>query len=203
MNRRKGIIPIILFLIASSQVSAAPTQSILVSRTVSPGKVQKVPGNEFSRQIQSGINAMSVEQLRYRGFTILLNPMSNGSYEVQASRQVLFGGRRVSSIFSSMYESSVEYGYEYDSSRRRIIQYHFLFPPNSLTGWANPDEVAAFQKFEWGEPYPIRNCGQNEPIHTLEEAGREYLEASCMPDRDTALRFARNFIDYMLSNRGL
>ena len=191
-----------LLLLFMSPVQAG-AGSILVARANGPGKMLKVSEPSYQAELRSQAVSGGLESLSYRGFTILLNPVSDGSYELQVSRTVVYGNRRVSSVFSSIYRSSIEYGYGYDSNRREIVQHRFLFPPNSLTGWANPGDFAAMSKFDWGEAYPIRNCTQSTPIHSLEEAGREYLEAACMPDRDTALRFGREFVDYMLSDRGL
>jgi hypothetical protein len=161
--------------------------------------MHKMQISEYSAIVRS----QQMEQMIYRNFKVILNSMSDGTFEIQAYRMVNYGNRQISSIYSSIYKSSVEYAYKYDPSRQKIIQYHFLFPPNSLTGWANPGQYAGMDKFDWGEKFPARSCSQSSPIHTLEETGREYLEAACIPDRETALRFARSFIDYMLGNRGM
>lgn len=194
----KFVLLFLFLLLSTSRTEGAG--SILVNHPNGPGKMQKASSASHQAQLQSQVGG-GLEGLSYRGFTILLNPVSNGAYELQVYRIVAYGNRRISSVFSSIYRSSIEYGYRFDSNSHRIIQHHFLFPPNSLTGWANPDDYASMTRFDWGEAYPIGNCPQSTPIHSLEEVGREYLEAACLPNRDTALRFGQKFVDYMLSNR--
>jgi len=187
----------------ASRVKEEPQNSILTIRQTVPGTLTKVGGNigAYIKKVRSAVQAQ--ESMQYRGFTILLNGPGDGSYEVQAFRIVAYGKHRVNSIFSSLYKSSVEFSYQYDTTNKWIIQSHFLFPPNSLTGWANPEDYTMIQNFAWNEPFPSRRCYTDSPVHTLEESGREYLEAACLTDRDTALRFAQSFIDYMRGNRGL
>lgn len=201
-NRRIHLLVLFAFMLMYLAHSAFG-DSILSIRVNGPARIQKIRANEHETSIRSGIESQAVESLNYRNFTILLNAVSNNSYEVQVYRVVNYGTHHVSSVYSSIYKSSVEYGYGLDKDGQHIVQYHFLFPPNSLTGWANPQDVAGMLEFNWGEKFPARNCSIQTPIHTLEESGREYLEAACMPDRDTALRFARHFVDYMLGDRGL
>jgi hypothetical protein len=180
-----------------------PKDSILTIRQSGPGRLTKAGGNAGAYEEQVRSSVQSMEDIQYRGFTILLNGLSDGSYEVQAFRIVAYGNHRVNSIFSSLYKSSVEFSYQYDKAHKKILQSHFLYPPNSLTGWANPGDYTIIQNFDWNEPFPSRSCYTDSPVNTMEESGREYLEAACMPDRETALRFAQSFIDYMRSGRGL
>lgn len=202
MNKNMRTVFLVFLIVLSTSIfELAAGDTILAVQVNSPGRMQKSINNAAS--VRAGIESRSLEALKYRNFTILLNPVSNNTYEVQVYRMVSYGSHQVSSVFSSVYKSSIEYGYRFDQQNQRIVQYHFVFPPNSLTGWANPRDFAAMQQFDWGEKFPIRNCSLDTPIHTLEESGREYMEAACMPDRDTALRFARSFVDYMLGNRGM
>lgn len=199
-NKVKTIFLVFLIVLSTSIFELAAGDTILAVQVNGPGRMQKSINNA---SIRAGIESRNLEALNYRNFTILLNPVANNTYEVQAYRMVSYGSHQVSSVFSSVYKSSIEYGYRFDQQNQRIVQYHFVFPPNSLTGWANPRDFSAMQSFDWGEKFPIHSCSQDTPIHTLEESGREYMEAACMPDRDTALRFARSFIDYMLGSRGM
>lgn len=203
MRKSIGILFAIIIFVGASWTCAASGESILAAHVNTPGKMEKSRNASYSAIIQTGLDAQTLENLTYRGFTVLLNALTDGTYEVQAYKMVQYGNRRVNSIFSSVYKSSVEYGYTFDSNQQRIVQYHFLFPPNSLTGWADPGDSVSMQHFDWGELFPTRNCSLHTPVHTLEETGREYLEAACLPDRDTALRFAQKFIDYMQGPRGL
>ena len=108
---------------------------------------------------------------------------------------------QVSSLFSSLFKSSVEYSYTYDRGSQQIIQRHFVFPPNSLTGWANPYDYMTMAKFDWNESFPSRTCASS--VYTLEEVGRECLQAGCFTNRDSALLFDKKFIDYVLGARGI
>lgn len=184
-------------------LQAEPQGSILAIRESGPGKFTKAGGNPgaYTQRVRSSVQGL--ESMQYRNFTILLNGLSDGTYEVQASRIVAYGTHRVNSIFSSLYKSSIEFAYKYDPAQNRILQYHFLFPPNSLTGWANLKDYLMIEKLDWNESFPSDSCYTEWPVHSLEEAGREYVEAGCLPDRDTALRFAQRFIDYMAGGRGL
>ena len=185
------------------QLQAEPQGSILAIHESGPGKFTKAGGNPgaYTQRVRSSVQGL--ESMQYRNFTILLNGLSDGTYEIQASRIVAYGNHRVNSIFSSLYKSSIEFGYKYDPAHKRIMQYHFLFPPNSLTGWASPGDYSMIEKFDWNEVFPSGTCNTEWPVHSLEEAGREYVEAACLPDRETALRFAQKFIDYMAGGRGL
>lgn len=185
------------------QLQAEPQDSILAIHQQGPGKLIKADGNVGAYAARTRFVAQGLESMQYRGFTIVLNNVSDGTYEIQVFRIVTYGTHRVNSIFSSLYKSSIEFSYKYDSARKKILQYHFLFPPNSLTGWANPGDYAILEKFDWNEPFPSRTCYMESPIHSLEESGREYLEAACLPDRETAIRFSKKFVDYMYSARGL
>jgi hypothetical protein len=149
----------------------------------------------------AGINTVQVERLQYRTYFILLNGTSNGQYELQVYKLVRYGNKQVNSIFASQFESSVEYAYSYEASGDRIRRDHFLYPPDSLTGWANPTDYVTLKEFVWKEPFPAKNCTRN--VYTSEEYNREYLEASCFRDRDSALRFGKKFVDYVLGNRGM
>lgn len=178
---------------------AESNDSILVIHPNGKNHAQKAGGHLDG--IETGIQGQSIERMTYRQFTILLNPLSNGEYELLAYRWVVYGSRRVNSTFSSVFKSSVEYSYAYDPSAQAIVQYHFLFPPNSLTGWATPGDYAIIKQLAWGENLPSKTCST--PVYTLEEFGREYLQAGCFQERDSALRFAKKFIDYVWGARGL
>ncbi len=148
----------------------------------------------------AGINTAQVERLQYRTYFILLNS-TNGQYELQVYKLVRYGNKQVNSIFASQFESSVEYAYSYEASGDRIRRDHFLYPPDSLTGWANPTDYVTVKEFVWKEAFPAKNCTRN--VYTSEQYNREYLEASCFRDRDSALRFGKKFVDYVLGNRGM
>jgi len=177
----------------------AQADSILALHQNGRTRLDKANAEAYSARLATSIAGQNVEKLRYHKFTILINPLSNGEYELQVSRTVLYGKRKVNSIFSSVYESSIEYVYHQDQQTSEIVRLHFLFPPNSLTGWANPEDYSTMRQFDWQEKFPGRNCS----VSTLEESGREYLEAGCFQNRDDAVRFAQKFIDYVLSDRGL
>lgn len=194
---------VITMTVSVSCLQAQPEDSILAVRQENQVRLTKAGGNPGTYAGKVSSSVQGLEHIQYRGFAVLLNGLNNGSYEVQASRIVAYGTHRVNSIFSSLYKSSIEFGYRYDPASKRILQYHFLFPPNSLTGWANPGDVSLMERFDWNEPFPSRTCYTESPVHSLEETGREYVEAACLPDRETALRFAKKFIDYMLGGRGL
>jgi hypothetical protein len=145
-------------------------------------------------------NTEQVEKLQYRNYFVLLNRTSNG-YELQVYKLVRYGNKQVNSIFASQFQSSVEYAYSYEASGDRIRRDHFLYPPDSLTGWANPTDYVTMKEFVWKEPFPAKNCSRN--VYTSEEFNREYLEAACFKDRDSALRFGKKFVDYVLGSRGM
>lgn len=196
INQKAFVGMMILLLSGISLYGQADSTSAV--RLLSNSKIQKADGN-----VQSYLNriaqAQSGETLKQGKFTIVLNPLANGQYELQIHRVVLFGKKRVNSIFASLYQSSIEYSYSYDSQSQQIKRYHFICPPNSLTCWAEPSDYAILTEFDWHENFPAKNCSM--PVFTSEEYGREYLEASCFPNRDAALTFATKFIAYINSNR--
>lgn len=198
---RIGIGIVAILLIAAGPLHSEPG-SILAVRTVGQSRIQKANGNPgaYLSRLGMAIQGQEVEQIQYRGFTLLVHPI-NGQYEIEVTRMITYGNVHVSSLFSSIFKSSVEYSYTYDPSTQQIIQRHFIFPPNSLTGWANPDDYLTMARFGWNESFPSKNCSV--PIFSLEESGREYLQAGCFANRDAALLFARKFIDYVLSARGM
>jgi hypothetical protein len=175
------------------------SDSTAAIRLLSKTKMQKANGD-----VSSYLNSISLrsqsEQLAQGKFTIVLNPLSNGQYEVQAYRMVKFGKKRVMSTFASLYQAGIEYSYSYDSQSNEIKQYHFLCPPNSLTCWADPGDYASMKLFNWGENFPAKNCSVG--VFTSEEYGREYLQASCFPNRDAALTFATKFVSSISGKRG-
>lgn len=195
----KVILCMFFALLQVAAVHAEPG-SIFAVRSMGDGQIQKADGSLYLQRIALAIQGQRVEQLSYRGFTLLLNPI-NGQYEIEATRMVVYGSIHVNSLFSSVYKASVEYSYTYDNSTQQIVQHHFLFPPNSLTGWANPEDYLTMTRFDWNESFPSRSCSV--PVFTLEETGREYLQAGCFQSRDSALVFARKFVDYVLSTRGM
>lgn len=201
MTRLRIYVTAGLILFFGALESARANESILALHQIGTTRLDKANGNaeEYSARLTTAIAGQNIEQLKYRKFTMLVNALSNGEFEVQVYRTVLYGKRKVCSIFSSLYESSVEYVYHYDPQSREIVRMHFLFPPNSLTGWANPEDYSTMTQFDWKESFPGRNCS----VSTLEESGREYLEAGCFRNRDDAVRFAQKFIDYALSTRGV
>ena len=167
-------------------------------RLLSKSRMQKADGN-VQAYLARLAQAQAGEVLKQGKFTIVLNALSNGQYEVQVFKMVLFGKKRVQSTFASLYQSGIEYSYSYDAQSQEIKQYHFICPPNSLTCWSNPQDYAILQQFDWQEKFPAKNCGQS--VFTSEEYGREYLQASCFPNRDTALAFAQKFISYVSQSR--
>jgi hypothetical protein len=56
------------------------------------------------------------------------------------------------------------------------------------------------KQFKWGENFPAKNCSTS--VFTSEEYGREYLQASCFPNRDAALTFATKFVASISGSRG-
>ncbi|MCI0412826.1 hypothetical protein L0222_08510 [bacterium] len=167
---------------------------------IGKSKMQKANGDVSTYLDNISLRSQSVEQLAQGKFTIVLNPLSNGQYELQVYRMVKFGKKRVMSTFASLYQAGIEYSYSYDAQSQEIKQYHFICPPNSLTCWADPGDYASMKQFKWGENFPAKNCSQS--VFTSEEYGREYLQASCFPNRDAALGFATKFVDHITSNRG-
>ncbi len=201
MTRLRIYLSVCLILFFGLLEYAGANESILALHQNGRTRLDKASGNveDYSARLATTIAGQNVEQMKYHKFTILVNPLSSGEYEIQVYRTVLYGKRKVCSIFSSVYESSIEYVYNYDQQTREIVRMHFVFPPNSLTGWANPDDFSTITQFDWKEQFPGRNCS----VSTLEESGREYLEAGCFQNRDDAVRFAQKFIDYVLSSRGV
>lgn len=199
---RKLIVAMVIFLLGLTTY-AHSSESILANHSVGRGKIEKAQGNirSYLSRVEIAIQGQTVERLAYRQFTILLNPLSNGQYELQVYRWVAYGNREVNSTFSSVFSGSEEYSYDYDAGTQTIVQYHFVFPPNSLTGWANPDDYATMPRLPWGENIPSKTCST--PVFSLEEFGREYLQAACFQNRDVTLRFAKRFIDYVSGARGL
>jgi hypothetical protein len=196
------VTPCLLLLVLLTSISASAEESILALHRDQRGQLVKAAANvkQYRAQLARGIEGQQIETLEYRGFTLHLNRY-RGAYELQASRTVQYGDVRISSIFSSQYQASIDYIYTYDPKTKEIRQDHFIFPPNSLTGWANPENFMLLKHFDWREKYPASNC--QVPVYTSEEYGREYLEASCFPTRDRALRFAKRFIDYARGRRSL
>ena len=195
----KRILPFFIFLLLISIVYAEQTNTILVVRTTGATRLEKAQPKD-SPSITGQTSAMNGwEQIEYRGYFINLQP-SDKNYNLQIFTTITYGGYRINSIYASQFQSSIEYAYTYDPAKHQIRQDHFVFPANSLTGWANPDDYVMMRQFDWKERFPS-NCDSS--IYTSEEFGREYLEASCFQDHDAALRFAKRFINYALGRRGL
>jgi hypothetical protein len=189
----KSFLLFLLFISLTSAIFAQEATSILRVQLISAVKLHKtLPTN-------SNFGAGTVDQTMYRGYTINVQP-DGRNYDLQIFTMVQYGSLKVNSIYASQFQSSVEYTYSYDASQHVIRQDHFLFPPNSLTGWANPDDYVTMRQFDWGSRFP---AGCSSSIYTSEEFGREYLESSCFQTRDSALIFAKKFINYALSKRGL
>ncbi len=189
-----------LFVLLMPLVTYSYEGSIFAVQNKSKSRVVKTIPSSYDSNINFAINAQQVERLQYKNYFILLNQVSNG-YELQVYRLVRYGTKQVNSIFASQFESSVEYSYSYEASGDRIRRDHFLYPPDSLTGWANPTDYITTKEFVWKEQFPSKTCGRG--VYTSEQYGREYLEASCFKDRDTALRFGKKFVDYVLGSRGM
>jgi hypothetical protein len=177
----------------------AQSGSTTAIRMQGPSKIEKANGNVSA--YMSRLAQANMEQVSQGKFTVLLNPLTNGQYELQIYRMVPIGNRRVMSTFSSVFKAGVEYSYEFDASNGSIKQHHYICPPDSLTCWSNPGDFASMSRFNWNETFPAKNCSQ--PVFTSEEYGREYLQASCFPNRDSALAFAQSFIQYVTGRRGL
>jgi hypothetical protein len=169
--------------------------SILVVHQSNERKLQKKDPGSAVASAPSG----SYEQIEYRGYTINLQS-SGQDYNMQIFTMVHYGNMEVNSIYATQFQTAVEYAYTYDPQKHEIRQDHFLFPPNSLTGWANPEDYVTMRQFDWKERFP---SGCNGSVYTSEEFGREYLETSCFHDHDAALKFAKKFINYSLGRRGL
>lgn len=185
---------LVVVLLCGSSVFSQPSNTILV--------VQRNANRlEKSKAVISASSnpAAGVEQIQYRGYYINLEP-AGPDYHVQIFTMIHYGSLQVSSIFASQFQSSIEYAYSYDPAKHEIRQDHFVFPANSLTGWANPDEYVLMRQFDWNQRFP---SGCDGSVYTSEEFGREYMESSCFHDRDSALKFAKKFINYALGRRGL
>ena len=191
-----GIIIVLLSGLSLYGQSGSTAAIQLLSKT----KMQKANGDVSTYLSNISLRSQATEQLAQGKFTIVLNPLSNGQYEVQVYRMVKFGKKRVMSTFASLYQAGIEYSYSYDAQSQEIKQYHFLCPPNSLTCWADPTDYESMKQFKWGENYPAKNCSLS--VFTSEEYGREYLQASCFPNRDAALGFATKFVDNISGSRG-
>ena len=195
----KRLLPLFIFLLLISTLYAEQANTILVVRTIGAARIQKAQPRT-SPSIAAQTSALGAwEQIEYRGYFINLQP-SGKNYNLQIYTTIEYGNYRVNSIYASQFQSSIEYAYTYDPAKHEIRQDHFLFPANSLTGWANPEDYVLMRQFDWKERFPA-NCDTS--IYTSEEFGREYLEASCFQEHDAAVRFAKRFINYSLGRRGL
>jgi hypothetical protein len=201
MKNNRKILPAILVVLFIAIPLYGQSDSISAIRMVSKSKMQKANGDLPAYLNRIGQQAQSMEQLQQGKFIIILNPLGNGQYELQVYRMVKFGKKRVVSTFASVYKTGIEYSYSYDAQTREIQQFHFICPANSLTCWADPQDYASFKQFIWEEKFPSNSCSLS--VFTSEEYGREYVQASCFPNRDAALLFAIKFIDYVTGARGL
>ena len=193
----KGMVLLISALLLA-QIASADIGSIFAINSNNGKRLQKTNPHSYMSTLNTAAESQQLERLQYRGYFLLLNRVSN-QYEVQVYKMVRYGNKQVNSIFASQFQASVEY--EYSLNGTAIRQDHFLFPPNSLTGWANPGDYLTMKEFPWNAPYPSKTCSAQ--VHSCEEFGREYLEASCFTNRDTAIQFAKKFIDYILGSRGM
>lgn len=193
----KGIILLISALLLA-QVASADIGSIFAVNSTNGKRIQKTNPGSYMSTLNTAAESQQLERLQYRGYFVLLNRVSN-QYEVQVYKMVRYGNKQVNSIFASQFQASIEYEYSLNGSA--IRQDHFLFPPNSLTGWANAGDFITMNEFPWKSAYPSKSCTSQ--VHSCEEFGREYLEASCFTNRDAAIQFAKKFIDYILGSRGM
>jgi hypothetical protein len=193
----KGMIVLITALLFAP-VASADIGSIFAVNSNNGKRLQKTNPGSYMSTLTTAAESQQLERLQYRGYFLLLNRVSN-QYEVQVYKMVRYGNKQVNSIFASQFQASIEY--QYSLSGSSIRQDHFVFPPNSLTGWANPTDFITMREFPWKAQYPSNNCTAQ--IHSCEEFGREYLEASCFTSRDAAIQFAKKFIDYILGSRGM
>jgi hypothetical protein len=193
----KGIV-LVLSILLFAQIASADLGSIYAINSSNGKRLQKINPGSYMSTLNTAAESQQLERLQYRGYFLLLNRVSN-QYEVQVYKMVRYGNKQVNSIFASQFQASIEY--EYSSNGTGIRQDHFLFPPNSLTGWANPGDFITMKEFPWKAAYPSKTCSSQ--IHSSEEFGREYFEASCFTSRDAAIQFAQKFIDYILGNRGM
>jgi hypothetical protein len=199
MTKRNIVCGILVLLFTGAFAYAQSTSSPV--RQVNASRIQKANGDVAGYVQQMARAAQSAEQIKQGKFTIIINPLSNGQFEIQVYRMVSVGKKKVMSTFASLYRAGIEYSYAYDSKAQEIRQYHFVCPPNSLTCWANPEDYEILQQFKWGEKFPSKNCSTS--VFTSEEYGREYLQATCFSSRDAALVFAQKFIEFVTGNRGL
>jgi len=195
----KGIV-LILSILLLPQFASSDIGSIFALESNNGKRLIKTNPSSYMSTLNYATEAQQLERLQYRGYFLLLNRVSN-QYEVQVYRTVRYGNKQVNSIFASQFQASIEYAYSYDPSGDRIRREHYLFPPNSLTGWANPNDYLTIKEFPWNSLYPSKACKTQ--VHSSEEYGREYLEASCFTSRDAALQFAKKFVDYILGSRGM
>lgn len=193
----KGMVLLISALLLA-QVASADIGSIFAINSNNGKRLQKTNPHSYMSTLNTAAESQQLERLQYRGYFLLLNRVSN-QYEVQVYKMVRYGNKQVNSIFASQFQASIEYEYSLNGSS--IRQDHFLFPPNSLTGWATPGDYLTMKEFPWNLPYPSKTCSAQ--VHSCEEFGREYLEASCFTNRDAAIQFAKKFIDYILGSRGM
>ena len=200
MKNNLKILPVILLVLLSALPLYGQSNSTSAIRMVNKSKMEKANG-DLTGYLSRIDQQATMEQLQQGKFTIVLNPLSSGQYELQVYRMVKFGKKRVVSTFASVYKTGIEYSYSYDAQHQEIQQFHFICPPNSLTCWANPQDYSSLKEFVWEEKFPSNNCSLS--VFTSEEYGREYVQASCFPNRDAALLFAQKFIDYVTGNRGL
>lgn len=193
----KGIV-LLLAALLFAPIASADTGSIFAVNSNTGKRIQKTNPNSYMSTLTAAAESQQLERMQYRGYFLLLNSVSN-QYEVQVYKMVRYGNKQVNSIFASQFQASIEYEYSYNGSG--IRQDHFVFPPNSLTGWANPGDYVTMKEFPWKAEYPSKSCTAQ--IHSCEEFGREYLEASCFINRDAAIQFGKKFIDYILGSRGM
>jgi hypothetical protein len=189
----------VLFTLIATALYAQQASSILVLQQQSAQKLEKRNPRSAPSITGTAAAAAGLEQIQYRGYFINLQSDGQG-YGMQVYTLVNYGNLQINSIYATQFQSSVEYAYSYDKQQHAIRQDHFLFPANSLTGWANPDDYMLMRRFDWKEKFPAECTGS---IYTSEEFGREYMETSCFRQHDAALTFAQKFINYVLSRRGL
>ena len=192
---------ILVFLLFMPHFIFAQEGSIFALQLKSKSRAVKTIPSSYQSNISYALGSQQIERLQYRTYFIVLNHLQNGQYELQVYKLVRYGNKQVNSIYSSQFESSIEYAYTYETAGDRIRRDHFVYPPDSLTGWANPSDYVTSKEFVWKERFPAKTC--NRGVYTSEQFGREYLEASCFRDRDSALRFGKKFVDYVLGNRGM
>jgi hypothetical protein len=201
MKHKKKCIALLVVIILVCGMNLQAQSSTAAIRELSGSRIEKANGDVSSYLNRLASMSASVEQLTQGKFTILLNPVGNGQYELQVYRMVAIGNKRVMSIFTSVFKAGIEYSYSFDSRSGEIRQHHYICPPDSLTCWSNPGDYASMKEFSWKEAFPAKTCTQS--VFTSEEYGREYVQASCFPNRDSALNFAQEFIKYVGGTRGM